>query len=76
MIDRRGEPRLVEEARPEPLVLAELGSEQLQRHPATQIQVRGAIDDAHPAPPDHPLEAIATELGTDAGTRLQGQQST
>ena len=48
VVERRGELRLAQEALPEPLVVRELGREQLQRDPLP-VRVLGEVDGAHRA---------------------------
>ncbi len=44
VVERGGETRLAQEARPEALVLGELRGDQLQRHRPLQRQVGGPVD--------------------------------
>ena len=61
MVERRGEPRLAQEALAEALVLGELGRDQLERDRPLEREVGRAVDDAHAAAADHLLDAVARE---------------
>ena len=56
-----GEPGLLQEAAPEPLVLGELRRDQLQRDGALEAEVGRPVHHAHPAPAEERLHAIARE---------------
>ncbi len=73
MVERAGEARLAQEALPEMLVLGELGREQLERDAPLEGEVMSAVDDAHAAAPEQPVDPIPDELRADARIRLQGQ---
>jgi hypothetical protein len=62
VLERGGEPRLVEEAHPEALVLGQFGRDQLQRDRPPERQVGRSVDDAHPSAADHRLDLIAGEV--------------
>ena len=74
VLERHRELRLAREALVEALVERELGRDQLQRDRSLQAQVVGAVDDAHPAPADQLLDAIAEEVGSDLDLGLGAHQ--
>ena len=61
MVQRSGEPRLLQEPVPKTLILGELRSDHLQRHRAPQRQVRRPIHDAHATAADQRLHPVAGE---------------
>src|SRR5438876_10587361 len=67
MVDGRGQPRLPNEALSKPLVLRQLGGEDLERRPPPQAQLLGEVDDAHASAADQPLDAVAGDLAPDPG---------
>ena len=56
-------PRLAQEALPERLVLGEVRRKELQRDHAVEDELVREVDDAHPAAAEHPLDAVAEQLG-------------
>ena len=66
MIQRGGEAALALEARAEHAVAGEVGREHLQRDRPIERHVRRAVDDAHPSPPGHCVDAVAREGRADA----------
>ena len=62
VIDRGREPRLGLESHPEPRVVRELRHEDLQCDLATERELLGEVHDAHPATPEHALDAVPREL--------------
>ena len=63
VVERRGQPRLLEEAPAESLVLGQLGRDQFQGDGPLKRQVSRAIDDAHPAAGDQRLDSVTGEDG-------------
>src|SRR5262245_37671274 len=63
MTERGGELRLPEKALAELLVGCQLRRDQLERHRAVERGIGGPVDDAHAAPADLFLDAVARELG-------------
>jgi hypothetical protein len=63
MVDGGGELRLADEPLPEPLVLGQLGRDDLERDPPAEAEVLGPVHHGHPAPPDERLNAVAGDLG-------------
>lgn len=63
VVDGRCESGLAQEALPERGVACELWRDQLQRDGPVETLLSRSIDDAHPAPPDLALDAVAGELG-------------
>ena len=61
MVDRRGHARLALEALAELGVAGAVGGDDLQRDGAAQVELHGAVDDAHPAAGDDALDAAAAE---------------
>ena len=59
MVDRGLELSLAAKAGAEDGVLAEVRVEDLQRDRALERQLRRLVDDAHPAAPEHRLDAVA-----------------
>jgi hypothetical protein len=53
----------------ERFVAGELGSQELERDGALQGDVRGAVDDTHPAAPDELVDAVSGERRADEGIR-------
>ena len=66
VIERRGEPRLLEKTGSEMLVLRELGRDQLQRDRPLQRQIPRAVHDAHPAASHQRLHSIPGKRGARA----------
>lgn len=66
VIEGRGQLRLAQESDAKPLVLRELGRQELQRHVAFQPQIVAEVDDAHASASQHALDAVARQLGADA----------
>ena len=65
VLERRRELGLREEAHAEPLVVRDLGREELDRHRALQAWVVRAVDDPHPATADELLDTVSEELAAD-----------
>jgi hypothetical protein len=55
------DPRLLREAPAETRVLGEIGRDHLQGHDVIERQVRGPVDDSHPALAGHALDPVAGE---------------
>jgi len=62
MIERRGQPRLAQEALPETNVLGQLGCEDFYRDVPVKCEVVGAVDNAHPPATEQRLDPIARKL--------------
>src|SRR5947208_12422357 len=65
VVERRGEPRLPQEALPEADVARELRRQQLQRDVALERKLVRAIDDAHASASEQRVDAVSGELGSD-----------
>ena len=61
VLDRRGGLGLGDEARAEVRLLGERRRDDLQRDDAVEVEVAGAIDDAHAAAPGESLDAVVDE---------------
>ena len=61
MIDRRRHPRLALEALAEVRVGGAVGGDQLERDRTPEIELDGAVDDAHAAAPRDGLDPVSTE---------------
>jgi hypothetical protein len=61
VVDRRRHPRFAREALSELGVAGAVGGDDLQRDGPLQVQLHGAVDDAHPAAGDDALDAAAAE---------------
>ena len=61
MVDRRGQPRLAHEALAERRVLGELRRDQLERDRPVEVELHGAVDDAHAAAAGDPDDAMSGE---------------
>ena len=72
VLERGHQPPLALEARDERPVGGERGGDQLQRDRALEPEVRGLIDDAHPAAPRLGLDAMTRERPADARLRARG----
>ena len=72
MVQRRGQPRLLEESLAEARVFGELRSYQLQRHRPLEREVSGAVHDAHAAAPDERLDPVAREPRAWSEARAHG----
>jgi hypothetical protein len=59
VLQRGGDARLAVEALAEAGRLGEVGRDDLDRRPAAQVQVLGAVDHAHAAAPDPLLDPVA-----------------
>jgi hypothetical protein len=83
VLDRRGEPRLEREARAQSRIPRPVGGDHLDRHGATEVELRRAIHDAHAAAAGHLLDAAAGDLAARrellrwvrVGDRRQGVRS-
>ena len=73
VVERRQQPPLALEPRPERGVGRQRRRDQLQRDGALEQQVRGAVDDAHPARARLGLDPVAGELVSDAQLRAHGR---
>ena len=62
VVDRGLELALAAKARAEDRVLAEVRLEDLQRDGPVERQLRGLVDDAHPAPPEDRLDPVSRDL--------------
>src|SRR5581483_9620501 len=71
MIKTGRKARLPEEAAPEPLVVSEPRTEQLQRYAPPQPEIVRAVDLPHPAATRELRDPIAGELLADPGLRLR-----
>ncbi len=65
VIDRRRKMGLAFEPLAEAGVVCELRRQDLERHVALETRLNGAVDDAHAAPTDQPLDPVAGELRAD-----------
>ena len=61
VVDRGGHPRLAREALAELGVACALGGDDLQRDGTLEVELHGAVDDAHAAAGDDALDAAAAE---------------
>ena len=61
VVDRRRHPRLALEALAEVGVGGAVGGDQLERDGAPEIELDGAVDDAHAAAPRDRLDPVSTE---------------
>src|SRR4051812_2233 len=59
MLERGGDARLAREALAEPVGLREVGRDDLDRRATAQVEVLGAVHDAHAAAPDPLLDPVA-----------------
>ena len=76
MVDRRSQPRLAMEALAEALVLRQLRSKQLEGDLALEREILGEVDDAHAAPADDRVEAVAGELPPEQRVSPDGPRHT
>ena len=67
MVERGGGPRLALEARLGIAVARPLGREKLERHGAPELQVLGAVDDAHAAGPELLDDLVVQDGAADHG---------
>ena len=70
VVDRGGQPRLEREAGAQPGVARPVGGDHLDRDGAAEVELGGAVDDAHAAAARDLLDAAAGELGS--GRELEG----
>ena len=61
MVNRRGYPGLLLEARTKGSVGGPLGGDDLKRHCSSERKLRGLVDDAHAAAPRYASDAAAGE---------------
>ena len=59
VVEAGGEAGLAQEALAEAVAVGQLAGDHLQRHRAFEAEVRRPVDDAHPAPRDQRVEAVA-----------------
>jgi hypothetical protein len=62
VVEARGGARLADEARAEPWILGDVGSEDLERDLPAEPQMLGEVDDAHPPATDDAFETMARYL--------------
>jgi len=72
MLERSGELRFADEPIPEPLVLRELGGEDLEGRPTPEAQVLREIDHPHATAPDHRIDAVAGQFGPEQRVHVAG----
>ena len=65
VIDRRRQMGLALEPLAEARVVRELRRQDLERHVTLETRLHGAVDDAHAAPPDQPLDPVTGEFRAD-----------
>ena len=65
VVEAREQLRLAQEALSEAIVLRQVRSEQLERHPAFEAQVQRSVHVGHPTTAEERLDPVASEVGAD-----------
>src|SRR6185312_5632062 len=63
VFERRLEPTFTAEPLDELWIRPELGRDHLQRRATAVLDMACGVDDRHPAPAEHPLDAVVTHYG-------------